>query len=97
MKNDFVFWVVPKNGRARCPPTPWFNAHKISTLFSRSPGHSHNAGRPDYPPLGRGNTLPMNGVNNYAELAYDEEEDTYDDDYEDYDQVRPIFELILFS
>ena len=32
----------------------------------------------------------MNGVNNYAELAYDEEEDTYDDDYEDYDQVRPI-------
>ena len=39
----------------------------------------------------------MNGVNNYAELAYDEEEDTYDDDYEDYDQVRPIFELMFFS
>ena len=70
------------------------NTHPV---FSRSPGHSHNAGMPNYPPLGRGNTLPMNGVNNYAELAYDEEEDTYDDDYEDYDQVRPIFELILFS
>lgn len=59
---------------------------KPTAASGRSPGHSHNVGRPDYPPLGRGNTLPMNGVNNYAELAYDEEEDTYDDDYEDYDQ-----------
>jgi len=60
---------------------------KPTASSGRSPGqHSHNVGRPDYPPLGRGNTLPMNGVNNYAELAYDEEEDTYDDDYEDYDQ-----------